>query len=146
MSRFFETEPISLARCASWALPLLGEVHAGFPSPAADFIQERLDLFKLLVQHPQATFFLRIRGDSMRDCGIFDGDIVVVDRAFTAKHSDIVVAVVDGEFTCKQFYRRNGITKLKAANPTYPDIVPKDGQVIEVWGVVTATIKRFRTA
>lgn len=143
MYSIFPVAPASLADFG-WALPLLGEVAAGFPSPAADFIQERLDLFKLLVPHPQATFFLRVRGESMRECGIFDNDVVVVDRALAAKHQDIVVAVIDGEFTCKQLYRRNGQTRLKAANPTYPDIVPKEGQCVEVWGVVTATIKRFR--
>ena len=79
----------------------------------------------------------------MRDDGIFDGDVVLVDRAIKPRHNHIVVAVVDGDFTVKRLYQRLGRIKLKAANPTFPDIVPKDGQTIEVWGVVTSSIKQF---
>ena len=81
----------------------------------------------------------------MREAGIDDGDLIVVDRALTASHGCIVVAVVDGEFTVKYLHQRFGRVKLRAANPTYPDIVPKDGQTIELWGVVTSCIKQFRT-
>lgn len=77
----------------------------------------------------------------MRDAGIFDGDVLVVDKAVQAKNGHIVIAVIDGEFVCKQLQLRAGRMKLKAANPIYPDIVPKEGQVVEVWGVVTASIK-----
>jgi DNA polymerase V len=79
----------------------------------------------------------------MVDAGIFDGDILVVDRAIKPRNTHIVVAVVDGEFTVKVLYQRAGRMKLKAASPTYPDITPKEGQTIEVWGVVTSSIKRF---
>ena len=128
-------------------LPVEGDcVRAGFPSPAEDFQVERLDLTSILVSHPQATFFLRLRGDSMRDAGLFDGDLLVVNRALKPAHQDIVIAVVDGEFTCKTLWLKFGRMKLVAANPTYPEIVPKEGQTIEVWGVVTASIKRFRGA
>ena len=128
-------------------LPVAGDcVGAGFPSPAEDFQVERLDLTAILVSHPQATFFLRLRGDSMRDAGLFDGDLLVVNRALKPAHQDIVIAVVDGEFTCKTLWLKFGRMKLVAANPTYPEIVPKEGQTIEVWGVVTASIKRFRGA
>ena len=128
-------------------LPVAGDcVRAGFPSPAEDFQVERLDLTSILVSHPQATFFLRLRGDSMRDAGLFDGDLLVVNRALKPAHQDIVIAVVDGEFTCKTLWLKFGRMKLVAANPTYPEIVPKEGQTIEVWGVVTASIKRFRGA
>ena len=128
-------------------LPVAGDcVRAGFPSPAEDFQVERLDLTSILVSHPQATFFLRLRGDSMRDAGLFDGDLLVVNRALKPTHQDIVIAVVDGEFTCKTLWLKFGRMKLVAANPTYPEIVPKEGQTIEVWGVVTASIKRFRGA
>lgn len=116
-------------------------VHAGFPSPAEDIGAKRIDLTAQLVKHPQATFLVRARGDSMRDAGIFDGDVLVVDKAVTAKNGHVVVAVIDGEFVCKQLQVRAGRMKLKAANPSYPDIVPKEGQVVEVWGVVTASIK-----
>ncbi len=126
-------------------LPVAGDcVRAGFPSPAEDFQVERLDLTTILVSHPQATFFLRLRGDSMHDAGLFDGDLLVVNRALKPAHQDIVIAVVDGEFTCKTLWLKFGRMKLVAANPTYPEIVPKEGQTIEVWGVVTASIKRLR--
>lgn len=116
-------------------------VHAGFPSPAEDIGAQRVDLTAQLVRHPQATFLIRARGDSMRDAGIFDNDVLIVDKAVQPKNGHIVIAVVDGEFVCKQLQLRAGRMKLKAANPSYPDIVPRDGQVVEVWGVVTASIK-----
>lgn len=130
------------------AVPLVlpmpeAHVRAGFPSPAEDFAVNRLDLTQILVPHPQATFLLRVAGASMRDMGIDDGDLLVVDRAVKANHGHVVVAVVDGEFTVKQLHQRAGRMRLKAANPTFPDIVPKEGQTIEVWGVVTSGIKRF---
>lgn len=130
------------------AAPLLvtflkNRVCAGFPSPAEDLGGQRIDLTEMLVTHAQATFFLRASGHSMVEAGIFDKDIMVVDRAIKARHGHIVVAVVDGDFTVKRLYQRAGRIKLKAANPTFPDIVPKEGQTIEVWGVVTSSIKQF---
>ncbi|MCV0439301.1 MAG: translesion error-prone DNA polymerase V autoproteolytic subunit [Hydrogenophaga sp.] len=123
-------------------MPSVG-VRAGFPSPAEDFAVNRLDLTQILVTHPQATFLLRVAGTSMRDAGIEDGDTLVVDRAIKPRHGHVVVAVVDGDFTVKYLHQRAGRVRLKAANPTFPDIVPKDGQTIEVWGVVSSCIKRF---
>ena len=79
----------------------------------------------------------------MIDAGIFDNDILVVDRAVKPKHNYVVVAIVDGDLTVKYLYQRAGRMKLKSANPTFPDILPKEGQTIEVWGVVTSTIKQF---
>ena len=129
----------------SLVLPMpVAAVRAGFPSPAEDFAVNRLDLTQLLITHPQATFLLRVAGASMREAGIFDGDLLVVNRALKPIHTDVVLAVVDGEFTCKTLWLKHGRMKLKPANPTYPEIVPKDGQIVEIWGVVTATIKRFR--
>ena len=121
------------------------QVRAGFPSPAEDFQVQRIDLMKELVRHPQASYLLRIRGDSMRDAGIDDGSIIVVDRAIKPKHGCIVVAIVDGECTVKYLHQRAGRIKLRAANPTYPDIIPRDGQTIVVWGVVSGCVKLFPT-
>ncbi len=130
----------------SWPVGVIDAcVRAGFPSPAEDHMVKRVDLMEQLIQHPQATFLLRVRGDSMRDIGIFDGDVVLVDRAITPAHGQVVVAVIDGEFVCKSLYQRAGRIKLKAANVTFADIVPKDGQTLEIWGVVIAAIKQFRT-
>ena len=125
-------------------LPLAtATVRAGFPSPAADFGETRIDLVAELIAHPQATYLLRVRGLSMVDAGLGDNDIIVVDRALKPCSGNIVVAVVDGDFTVKYLHMRAGRIKLKAANPTFPDIVPKDGQTVEVWGVVTACVKQF---
>lgn len=128
-------------------LPLVGDrVQAGFPSPAEDFNTKRIDLTEQLIKHPQATFLLRVRGDSMREAGIFDGDVLVVDKAIRARHGHVVVvvALVDGEFTVKHLHKLHGLMRLVAANPTYPDIVPREGRTIEVWGIVTFTIKQFK--
>jgi DNA polymerase V len=144
MQRISLSSDICLAHVQSTPLHVgdLGTtVHAGFPSPAEDIGAKRIDLTAQLVKHPQATFLVRARGDSMRDAGISDGDVLVVDKAVTAKNGHVVIAVIDGEFVCKHLQLRAGRMKLKAANPGYPDIVPKEGQVVEVWGVVTASIK-----
>ena len=137
------SQPVLIANTPLLALLVRGRVCAGFPSPAEDLGAQRIDLMQMLVTHAQATYFLRASGNSMVDAGIFDKDILVVDRAVKPRHNHIVVAVVDGDFTVKHLYQRAGRIKLKAANPTYPDIVPKEGQTIEVWGVVTSSIKQF---
>ena len=137
--------PVLVSDAPHWGLLLKNTVCAGFPSPAEDLGAQRIDLTALLVTHTQATYFLKASGHSMVEAGIFDGDIMVVDKAIKPRHGHIVVAVVDGDFTVKRLYQRAGRVKLRAANVTFPEIVPKEGQTIEVWGVVTATIKRFPT-
>lgn len=137
--------PVRASAAALSVLLVRGQVEAGFPSPAEDLGAKRIDLAQLLIKHPQATYFLRASGHSMSEAGIFDGDILVVDRAVKPRNAHIVVATVDGDFTVKLLQQRAGRVKLKAANPTYPDITPKDGQTIEIWGVVTSTIKQFVT-
>lgn len=121
-----------------------GTVRAGFPSPAADFAVKRHDLNELLITHPAATFFWQARGLSMIDAGVGDGDILLVNRALTAQHGDVVVAEVDNDFTVKTLYKRNGNVSLRAANATFPPILFKEGQTLVICGVVTAVIKRFR--
>jgi DNA polymerase V len=137
--------PVPLGQFTLRAKLLPGSVDAGFPSPADDHAGKRIDILEHLVKHPQATYQVRVRGESMRDEGIFDGDVLLVDRGITARHGHIVVAVVDNEFTCKKLYLRAGRMKLKAGNPTFPDIVPKDGQTVDIWGVVIASLKLFAT-
>lgn len=135
------------------SLPLVGlsvfamdvRIHAGFPSPAEDLGGKRIDVLEHLVKHPQATYQLQVRGESMREAGIFDGDVVLVDKAIRPRNGQIVVAVVDGDFTIKRLWQRAGRMKLLAANPTYPDITPKDGQEILIWGVVVASITVHKT-
>ena len=135
--------PVPVSEAPLGGLLLKSRVCAGFPSPAEDLGAQRIDLTALLVTHTQATYFLKASGHSMIEAGIFDGDIMVVDKAIKPRHGHIVVAVVDGDFTVKRLYQRAGRVKLRAANVTFPEIVPKEGQTIEVWGVVAATIKRF---
>jgi DNA polymerase V len=125
-------------------LPVVeGRVPAGFPSPADDFAVTRHDLNELLITHPAATFMWQVGGKSMIEAGIDDGDVLVVNRALTPNHRDIVVAQVDGDFTVKYLHKRAGKVRLVAANPTYPDITFAEGQELIVCGVVTAAIKRF---
>lgn len=135
--------PVRLSEAPLLARLLGGRVCAGFPSPAEDLGAQRIDLTKVLVTHPQATFLLRAQGHSMVQAGIFDNDILVVNRAIVPRHRHIVVVVVDGDFTVKRLHLQAGCIRLQAANPTFPDIVPRDGQVLEVWGVVTSSIKQF---
>lgn len=137
------SQPVPVSEAPLLALLIRNRVCAGFPSPAEDLGAKRIDLTQVLITHPQATYFLRASGHSMVEAGIFDNDILVVDRAIKPRNNHIVVAVIDGDFTVKQLYQRLGRIKLKAANPTFPDIVPKDGQTIEIWGVVTSSIKQF---
>ena len=119
------------------ALFVDGKVPAGFPSPADDYLQKALDLRELLIENETATFFVRSSGDSMIGFGINDGDLLVVDRSLTVLHEDIVVAVVDGGFTVKQYWNAGGVTMLRPGNPVYPDILFKEGVELIVWGVVT---------
>jgi len=120
---------------------VINKTQAGFPSPAQEHITNRIDLNEILIKHPVATFFLTVKGYSMENAGISDGDHLIVDRALTANHNNIVIAEIDGEITVKRLYKRNGIIKLKAENITYPDIVPQAGQLWSIWGVVTYIIK-----
>lgn len=118
-------------------------VRAGFPSPADDYVSDHLDLNEYLVAHKDATFYLRAQGHSMLGAGIQDGDLLVVDRSITPSHRRVVIAVVDGEFTVKRLYKRGNRIKLLAENPDYPAIEFKDGQELQIWGVVTSVIHRM---
>jgi DNA polymerase V len=127
------------------ALPLFGhKVPAGFPSPADDYLERRLSLDEHLIPNKDSTFLVRARGTSMVGAGIFDGDLMVVDKGLNAQIGDIVVAVVDGEFTVKYLAQRGGQVYLKPANPRCKDIEFGEGQELQIWGVVTSTIKTFR--
>ncbi len=125
------------------ALPLyLARVAAGFPSPADDFIDKTLDLNEHLVAHPEATFFVRVSGDSMRDAGIASGDILVVDRAVQPAHNRIVVAALDGELTVKRIRLQGKRLFLAPEHPDYPEIEITEDTGFEVWGVVTHVIHK----
>lgn len=119
-------------------------VSAGFPSPADDYIEDRLDLNELLINNKAATFFLRVKGDSMVNAGIHHGDIIVVDRSVQPVHRAIVVAVVDGELTVKRLISHGGVTELHAENPKYAPICLQEGQELTIWGVVTSSVHQVK--
>lgn len=129
---------------AALSLPLVGfKTPAGFPSPAADFQVERLDLGEKLELERPYVFMGRVSGNSMTGRGIENGDLIVINRKITPRHGQVVVAVIDNELTCKTLYKLRGIVKLLSANPEYPDIVPGNAQEITIWGVVTSVIKEM---
>jgi DNA polymerase V len=117
-------------------------VPAGFPSPAEDYMEKRLDLNDLIVRHPNATFYVKVQGDSMRDAGIHSGDTLVVDRSLEPAHGKIVVAIYNGEFTVKRLLiGPKGIT-LAPENPAYPALDVSPEADFQVWGVVTYVIHK----
>ncbi len=118
-------------------------MSAGFPSPAADYTEEDLDLNTYLVRNKPATFMFSVKGDSMVGASIEDGDKVVVDRALNPKHNDIVVAVLNGEYTIKRLFKHMGRVELRPENPTYQPIKFKDGSELQVWGVVVGVVRRY---
>ncbi|MBS0167078.1 MAG: translesion error-prone DNA polymerase V autoproteolytic subunit [Nitrospira sp.] len=125
----------------SYKLPIfLGRLPAGFPSPADDYLEGKLDINKHLVKHPAATFYVRVSGDSMLGAGIHCGDLLVVDRSLEAKNGNVVVAVLDGDLTVKRLYKRDGVIRLLPENSQYQPIEIAEGQSFEIWGVVTSVI------
>lgn len=125
------------------SLPLFSSrVQGGFPSPAEDYIEKQLDLNELLIEHPVATFYVRVEGDSMIGAGIHSGDLLVVDRSLNAQSGKIVVAVYNGEFTVKRFMKKGAGLFLQPENEGYPTIPVKEGDDFQVWGVVTYVIHR----
>jgi len=118
-------------------------VAAGFPSPAADHSQKRIDLNEHLLLHRDASFLFRVSGNSMTGVGIFDGDTIIVDRSIEAKHNHIVLAIVDDEFTIKRLYRRGKVIRLLPENDDYEPIDFKDGQELRIWGVLTVNLRKL---
>jgi len=119
------------------------KVSAGFPSPAADYVDRSLDINEYLVRNPVSTFFFPVAGDSMEGAEIFDGDILVVDRSIKAQHGHIVIAFIDGERLVKRLFCRGGKVALVAENTKYPPLVIRDGMELAVWGVVVGRFKRM---
>ena len=119
-------------------------IHAGFPSPATDYMTQAIDLNRELVRHPAATFYGRVVGDSMVDAGVDEGDILVIDKALEAQDGDMAVCFVDGEFTLKHLKMKDGKITLVPANDKYPSIEVDEGTDFKMWGVVTYVIKKVR--
>jgi DNA polymerase V len=126
-------------------IPLFASrIPAGFPSPADDYVEARLDLNELLIQRQEATYFLRVKGDSMQGAGIHPGDLIVVDRSLEAQDGSVVVAEVDGALTIKRLRLGGGNPELHPDNPAYPVIRFKEGQELRIWGVVTSSVHTVR--
>jgi DNA polymerase V len=141
MSENKEIQPV-----AEEQLPGMAQsgIHAGFPSPATDYMTQAIDLNKELVRHPAATFYGRVVGDSMIDAGVEEGDILVIDKSLEAREGDMAVCFVDGEFTLKHLHFHEGGLTLRPANSNYPEIEVCEGVEFMMWGVVTYVIKRVR--
>ena len=141
MSENKEIQPV-----AEEQLPGMAQsgIHAGFPSPATDYMTQAIDLNKELVRHPAATFYGRVVGDSMIDAGVEEGDILVIDKSLEAREGDMAVCFVDGEFTLKHLHFHDGGLTLRPANRNYPEIEVCEGVDFVMWGVVTYVIKKIR--
>ena len=125
----------------SFGIPLVGSVAAGLPASAEEQAREVVSMDQYLIARPDASFLLRVTGDSMIGAGIMDGDLVIVERGRLPKNGDIVLAEVDGEWTMKYFRRKGGNVILEAANPAYPVIHPKDE--LKIGGVITASVRKY---
>jgi DNA polymerase V len=131
--------------CAPALLPFFtARIPAGFPSPADDYVDRGLDLNELLIRHPAATFFVRVSGDSMAGAGIYSGDVLVVDRAMTARNRSIIIAAVGGELAVKRLIREQGKMYLVSENPDYEPLEVTGEMEFEVWGVVAHVIHSFK--
>ena len=122
-------------------LPLyLSRIRAGFPSPADDYLDKKLDLNEHLIKHPASTFFVKVKGDSMIGAGINSGDMLIVDRSIKASDKKIVVATLNGDFTVKRLHEKGDKKFLISENPNYKPIEITESMDFEVWGVVIHVI------
>jgi DNA polymerase V len=127
---------------SSLELPLITTgISAGFPSPAMDFIDISIDLNKHLIKHPASTFYGRVKGVSMKDAGIYDGDLLIIDKSLSPKNNQIAVCYVDGDFTIKRISVNAGSCWLIPENKDYKPIKITEDNDFQIWGVVTHVIK-----
>lgn len=122
-------------------LPLFGPIAAGFAAPVEEQAEEKISLDEYLIKDKASTFLLRVKGDSMIDAGIHEGDLVIVERDKTPKVHDVVVGVLDGEYTLKRLRKDKGKYYLQAENPKYPDLYAMDE--LQVAGVVVGTVRKY---
>lgn len=122
----------------------LSVIQAGFPSPAEDYAERSLDLNELMVKHPAATFFVKVEGESMCDANIHSGDILVVDRSLEASNGQIIVAIINGEFTVKRMRITQEGILLVPENPSYPVLKVHPESDFQVWGVVTYVVHKSK--
>mgnify|MGYP001220867323 CR=1 FL=1 len=126
-------------------IPLASEtISAGFPSPAEDYIELGIDLNKYLIKNPKSTFFLRVNGHSMNNAGIYNNDLLIIDRSINPNPGHIVVALLDGEFTLKRLVKKENSYYLKADKENYPAINLYEYINVEIWGVATYSIHELQ--
>jgi SOS regulatory protein LexA len=130
-----------IPKSLAYPLRMLGAVEAGFPSPAEEELADTLSLDQLLIKNPDATFLLKVSGDSMSGAGILPGDMVIVDKGQRPKNGDIVIAEVDGQWTMKYLRKRGEKITLISANSRYQPIKPKTE--LRIAGVVTAVVRKY---
>ena len=130
---------------SSLLLPFADEgIRAGFPSPAQDYMDIAIDLNLELITHPYSTFYGRVKGNSMEDAHVFDGDILVIDKSLEARDGDMAVCFLDGEFTLKTIRIKSEEILLEPANPDYPTIHVSADNDFVIWGIVTYCIHKIR--
>ena len=129
-----------MASSPIWLNLCIGSVPAGYPSTLTEQAKELVDINNHLIRNEIATYIFRVKGNAITEAGIFDGDVLVVDRSIEPKHNDIVLATVNDEFIVKRLYQQAGLVKLISKNPIYPPIVIKEKDEFAVWGVVTNSV------
>lgn len=138
--------PIALPGSSPWRVPVTSQaVACGFPSPAQDWMDEGVDLNAHLIAHPAASFIVRACGQSMEEAGIFDGDELIVDRSLSPVDGDVVLAVIDGEFTVKHL-RLDAPRRLEPANEQFPTILLEGREDAQLWAVVTYSLHHLRNS
>lgn len=128
---------------SAFAIPLIGSIQAGFPSPEEEALRDVISMDEYLITKPEASFLLQVSGDSMIGAGIMEGDLVIIEKGRDPKTGDIVIAEVDSEWTMKYFHKKGKQIILEAANPKYPDIHPR--RELRLGGVVTAVVRKYHT-
>ncbi|ALJ01302.1 hypothetical protein DC20_07995 [Rufibacter tibetensis] len=130
-------EPISVDFLEGLDFPLYASyISAGFPSPADDYLEDRIDLSNYLVQNPTSTYMMKVKGNSMQDANIHEGDLLVIDKSLKARDGLPVVCFLDGEFTVKTFRQINRKVYLEPANPAYKPIEITEEMDVRIWGVI----------
>lgn len=140
---FSNPQPVFIPEQKVWLLMFDWKIPAGFPSPAADHTRKRIDLNEHLIRNGDATHIFKVKGDSMIDIGIYEGDALLIDRSIEPRHGNVVLAVLNNEFTVKRLHRRGGVIKLVPENPRYPTIVVKEEEEFSIWGVVTYNLHKL---
>ena len=127
----------------SFAIPMVGSVKAGFPSPEEEALCDIMSMDEYLITKPESSFLLKVSGDSMIGEGIMEGDLVIIEKGRTPKNGDVVIAEVDGDWTMKYFHKKGKHIVLEAANPKYPDITARTE--LRIGGVVTAVVRKYHS-